>query len=297
MRIGIAGLGKMGAAMAERLMGLGHELTVWNRSPAKAAGLAAKGAAVAATPRELASAVEVIISIVRDAPAIDAVYRGPDGLLAGTVNGKLFLEMSTVRPQVEIDLAADVRNAGAALVDCPVGGTVGPAREGKLLGFAGGTATDVARAMPLLSQLCRRVDHVGPSGAGSSFKLAINLPLTVYWQALGEAYTLCRHLDMPRETIIEIFQETSGAPNVLKARGAVVARALKGEDIGPGTFDCDNMRKDLRTMLEEAAGMGRTLPVAASALQALDQASASGWGDKDCCEMPRFWSEAGGGKA
>lgn len=197
-RVGIIGLGKMGGAIGKRLIAQGYELSVWNRSPEKAAPLSALGATVAATPAEVATQAGIIISIVRDAPAIDAAYRGKNGLLSGNVAGKLFIEMSTVRPQVQIDLARDVKKAGAAFVECPVGGTVGPALEGRLLGFAGGEAADVERAMPLLNQMCRRVDHVGATGSGSSFKLAINLPLAVYWQALGEAYALCRHLDMPQ---------------------------------------------------------------------------------------------------
>jgi 3-hydroxyisobutyrate dehydrogenase len=297
MRIGFAGLGKMGAAMAERLIGQGHDLTVWNRSSEKAAPLAALGATVAALPRQLTASSDVVISMLTDAQAIDEVYHGADGLLAEPADGRLFVEMSTVRPKVQVALAAAVADKGAVHVECPVGGTVGPAKEGKLLGFAGGAAADVERALPILSQLCRRVDHVGPTGAGASFKLAINLPLVVYWQALGEAYTLCRHLDLSREKIIEIFQETSGAANVLKARGAIIAKALNNEDVGPGIFDCDNLRKDLRAMIEEASEHGGSLPVAASTLRVLDQASAAGWGDRDCCELPRYWSDAAEGRA
>jgi 3-hydroxyisobutyrate dehydrogenase len=116
--------------------------------------------------------------------------------LKGDIQGKLFIEMSTVRPQTEKQLAAKARALGAAFIDCPVGGTVGPAREGKLLGFVGGDADDVARARPLLEQMCRRVEHVGPVGSGASMKLAINLPLLVYWQALGEALLLCKPLGL-----------------------------------------------------------------------------------------------------
>ena len=132
--------------------------------------------------------------MLTDAAAIDAAYHGNGGLLGGDVRGKLFVEMSTVRPEVEKALALKLRARGAALIDCPVGGTVGPARDGKLFGFVGGDAADVARAKPVLEQLCRRVEHVGAVGAGASMKLAINLPLLVYYQALGEALSLCRSL-------------------------------------------------------------------------------------------------------
>ena len=212
MKIGIAGVGKMGAAIASRLSGLGHEMMVWNRSADKAQ---ATGFRVAQTPAELASVSEVVISILADAAAANAVYDE----MAPAAKGKLFIEMSTVRPDAAKDLAQKIRKAGGAYVECPVGGTTGPAKEGKLFGFAGGEAADVARARPLLEQLCRRVEHVGPVGAGSSMKLAINLALVVYWQALGEALSLVGHLDLPPERVMDILGDTSGAPNMLKNRG------------------------------------------------------------------------------
>src|SRR5580704_136766 len=132
LKIGIAGTGRMGAALARRLLETGNAVTVWNRTAAKAQELEAAGATVAASPRELASNADIVITMLTDAAAIDAIYEGDNGLLAGAVRGKVFVEMSTVRPDIERVLAARVRARGAALVDCPVGGTVGPARDGKL---------------------------------------------------------------------------------------------------------------------------------------------------------------------
>ncbi|HEY1413373.1 MAG TPA: NAD(P)-dependent oxidoreductase, partial [Rhodopila sp.] len=175
MRIGFCGMGKMGATMALRLMTFGHELTVWNRDAAKTKPVAAKGAGVAKTPADLVVAVDVVITMLSDAKALDAVYRGPSGILSGNLTGKLVIDMSTVLPDVEAAVAAEVIGHGGGFVECPVGGTVGPAREGKLFGFAGGTAADVARARPILDQLCRRVEPVGAVGNGARFKLAINL--------------------------------------------------------------------------------------------------------------------------
>src|SRR4029453_8934956 len=166
MQIGIGGIGKMGAAIAQRLIKVGHTVTVWNRSPDKVKPLAAAGAAVAATPADLASSSEAVITILTDAAAIDSVYMGPSGLLAPDVRGKLFIEMSTVRPQTEVALAGKVRAKGAALVECPVGGSTGPARQGKLIGLMGAEPADAARARPILEQLCRRLEHCGPIGSG-----------------------------------------------------------------------------------------------------------------------------------
>src|ERR1700730_3316474 len=194
MQIGLAGLGKMGAAIGARLLDVGHALTVWNRSAAKAKPLAEVGATVAASPTELAQRAELVITILTDAAAIDAVYGGPSGLLGGDIKGKLFIDMSTVQPATPIALAEKVRSRGAAFVECPVGGTIGPAREGKLLGLMGAEPADAERAEPILQQLCRRIEHCGPVGAAATMQLAINLPLMVSWQAFGEAFALAREL-------------------------------------------------------------------------------------------------------
>ena len=291
MKIGLVGTGRMGAAMALRLMNCGHEITVWNRTAEKTRALAAAGVTVAATPARLAAAVELVISILTDGAAIDAVYRGSDGLLDAAVSGKLFLESSTVRPETKKTLACDIRAKGAALVDCPVGGTIGPARDGKLFGFVGGEANDVLCAKPVLDQLCRRVEHVGPVGAGASMKLAINLPLLVFWQALGEALVLCRSLELDPQRVMDIFADTSGAPNFLKVRGGKIAAALEGQEIGPVTFDVDSIRKDLGTMLAEAQALGATLPVAERALECFDEAAREGLGGSDGVALPVRWAK------
>jgi 3-hydroxyisobutyrate dehydrogenase len=142
MRIGVAGLGAMGAAIAARLIEVGHEVTVWNRTAEKAKPLADAGAKVAGSPAEVAAASEAVITILTDGKAIDDVYSGPSGLLSGDVKGKLFIEMSTVAPKVETDLAPKVRAKGAAMVECPVGGSTAPARKGQLLGLMGAEPAD-----------------------------------------------------------------------------------------------------------------------------------------------------------
>jgi 3-hydroxyisobutyrate dehydrogenase len=275
----------MGAAIAGRLLAHGHEVAVWNRTAAKAQPLAAAGAKVAATPAEVATLSDIILTILTDAEAIQATYIGENGLLSGTVKGKLFVEMSTVRPATERKLAQAVNARGAFIIDCPVGGTVGPARDGKLLGLAGGDAAQVARARPLLDQLCRRVDHVGAIGAGAAMKLTINLPLAVYWQACGEALALCQPLGLDPAKVIEILSESSGGPNVLKTRGPALTGALNGVAPSPVTFDIDSIRKDLRTTLEEGRALGRELPLTANALNCYDEASHAGLGAADAVMM------------
>src|SRR6266550_2049011 len=158
MQIGIAGLGRMGAAVAARLMEVGHTVTVWNRTPDKAKPLTDAGAKQVETPEDLAEHSEVIITMVTDADAIDHVYNGEHGLLAGDVHDRLFIEMSTVRPEVQSALA----------------------------------------------------------------KVAINMPLMIYYQALGEALAMARPMGLPPERLMDIIADTSGAPTMMKARAPTV---------------------------------------------------------------------------
>src|SRR5260370_26158468 len=166
MKLGVAGIGKMGAAVAARLIEVGHDVTVWNRTPEKAKAVA--GANIAASPAELAQKSEAVLSILTDAAALDAVYNGRSGLLDGNVAGKLFIDMSTVLPATETALARTVRATGAAFVECPVGGSTGPAPPGKLIGLMGAEPADAARARPILEQLCRRLTHAGPAVSGAA---------------------------------------------------------------------------------------------------------------------------------
>jgi 3-hydroxyisobutyrate dehydrogenase len=286
MNIGIAGTGRMGAAIAQRLLSLGHTVRVWNRTREKAAALEKDGAIVCATPTELATDSEVIITMLTDAAAIERTYGAADGLLAGTAQGKVFIEMSTVRPATERALVARIHARGGAMIECPVGGTVGPAREGKLLGIVGGTAEDVERMRPLLDALCRRWEHLGPIGAGASGKLAINLPLMVFWQAFGEALALVQHLGVDSERLVDLFADTSGGPNVLKARGKALTAELTGAYTGPVAFDIDSMRKDLQAMIDEGASLGYEMPITSQALACFDRLAAAGLGSMDSVVVP-----------
>ena len=276
----------MGAAIAGRLAGAGHDVAVWNRTAAKARPL---GFPVCSSPSELAERSEAVITMLADGAAVKEVY---DALLAGEVRGKLFIDMSTVRPAVSQEIFSRVKDKGAAFVECPVGGSVSPAKEGKLFGFAAGEAQDVERAKPLLEQLCRRIEHVGPAGSGASMKLAVNLPLLVYYQALGEALSLIQGLNLDPERLMNILSDTSGAPAMLKNRGSQIAAVLAGRDPPAVSVDVDTIRKDLREMLDEASSLGIALSVASAALERYDEASRAGLGAKDCTVLPDFFIRA-----
>ncbi len=291
MRIAVAGIGKMGAAIAARLIEVGHDVTVWNRTPGKAKAIA--GATVAATPAELLRRSDIIISSLTDAAALDAVYKGPSGLLSGDVAGKLFIDMSTVLPATEVALAEAVRSKGAAFVECPVGGSTGPARQGKLIGLVGGDAADIARARPILEQLCRRLEHAGPVGSGAVLKFAVNLPLMVYWQALGEALALTHALPVAPERLMDLLSDTSGAATIAKVRAPGIAAMLKGGDPGPVTFDVDGGIKDMRAMLAEAKSQGIELPLVDKTLACYEETKRHRSGGAEISTVSAYWASRG----
>ena len=290
MNIGVAGLGAMGANIAARLIEVGHTVTVWNRTPDKAKPLGAAGATIASSPADLATKCDAVITMLTDGAAIDEVYNGPRGLLSGDVKGKLFIEMSTVPPKIETDLATKVSAKGASLVECPVGGSTAPARQGKLLGLMGAEPADAARAQPVLEQLTRRLEHCGPVGSGAAMKLAINLPLMVAWQAYGEAFAIARSVGWEPKRLLDLFVDTNGANPALKNRSEMIVTMLEGKDPGPTTFSIANGAKDLRTMVATGEALGADMRATKAALSGFEDAVQQGQGGGDGSRMAVYWS-------
>jgi 3-hydroxyisobutyrate dehydrogenase len=226
--------------------------------------------------------------MLTDEAAIEAVYGGSSGLLSGDVRGKLFIDMSTVRPATEIELAEKVHAKGATFVECPVGGSTGPARQGQLIGLVGAEPADFERARPILEQLCRRIEHCGPVGAGAPVKLAINLPLMVSWPAYGEAFALCRDVGFDPARLVDLFADTSGATTALKIRVAALISMLGGGDPGGVTFDIDSSVKDLRAMVAEGKARGLDLPLVERSLACYEEAARHGWGPREIAGLAVF---------
>src|SRR6202022_1368670 len=281
MKIGVCGTGRMGSSIAQRLMSVGHEVGVWNRNSAKAKPLIDAVAKLFASPAELVEGCEVVIVMLLNDAATEAVYRGPNGILKSNLAGKLVIDMSTVRPDTMKSNGSSVLQEGAAFVECPVGGSTGPAKEGKLFGLVGGAKADVVRAMPVLEQLCRRIEHVGELGSGATMKLAVNLPLLVYWQALGEALTICKPLNLPAALLIDILSTHPGAPTAMKGRGPAIAKVLGGAPLGETAFGLNAAKKDLACAVQFGTSIHAELPVTASALACYEEAEAAGLGDAD----------------
>jgi 3-hydroxyisobutyrate dehydrogenase len=158
------------------------------------------------------------------------------------------------------------------------------ARDGKLMGFAGGATTDFVRVRPLLDDLCQRLDHFGPLGGGNAVKLAINLPLIAYFEALGEALALVRDVPVDPQKIIAVLSESPGGANVMKFAGPWITDALTSGREAAGLFPLAGVRKDFHLMLDAARRIGTTLPVTSATLQSYDDAVADGWGARP------FWT-------
>jgi 3-hydroxyisobutyrate dehydrogenase-like beta-hydroxyacid dehydrogenase len=280
--VGFAGLGKMGAVMAPRFIDAGHRLTVWNRTAAKAEALKARGVSIAATPADLVRASEIVISMLSDDASVEKLF---DGFLAADVRGKLFIEMSTIRPDTVRALAARIEAMGGRFIDSPVGGTVGPAKDGMLFAFVGGTAEDVARAKPVFDVLTRRVMHAGPVGQGALLKLVVNLPLGVYWQALAEAMAMGQAGGLDSKVILDTLQDSSAALAVL----ALKRPAILGEAV-PVAFDVASMKKDFAAILETGRSLGVPMPASSSTFDILAAAASGGLAAADSVAVVKFLS-------
>ena len=282
-KIGFAGLGRMGAAMASRFIDAGFKLTVWNRTAAKAQPLVALGASLAVTPHDLAFQSDVIISMLGDDRSVHDLFMGANGLLSGEVTGKLFIDMTTVRPDTARAIAAAAVSHGACFIDAPVSGTVGPAKEGRLLALAGANETDLNRARPILDVLCRRIVHAGPVGQGALLKFAVNLPLAIYWQALAEACALAVRGGLDLKLVLETIADSSASLAVLKLK----TPAILGEP-GPVAFDVASMQKDLLGMLETGSHLGVPMPAASAALATYSAAAGNALATEDAVAVVRF---------
>ncbi len=285
--IAIAGTGRMGTAFARRLMETGHSVVVWNRTPAHTSAAAEAGAIVAADITALAGNDAILVSLT-NATAVNSVA---DDLIAAGISGKLVVDLSTLLPDETRKIAAKISGAGADFVDCPVGGTVAPALRGQLLGMAGGSDAAFARARPVLEQLCKRVEHLGQAGTGAHMKLAVNLPLAIYWKTLSEALALLEGSGISAETAISMIADSSAGPAVLKNRMQVVVDSVNGTD-QPGTFDIAGLSKDLDLALQQAASLGKAMPLSEATQESYREALAGGLGHFDGASLTRHLTNA-----
>ncbi|PZF82048.1 NAD(P)-dependent oxidoreductase [Jiangella anatolica] len=276
----------MGAAMTARLRSAGVEVVLWNRTPERAARVAAAtGARVAQSAREAGAAGPVVLVSLADDAACRAAYEGPDGVAAGAGPGTVVADASTVAPQTAIELAALVRESGGgAMLDTPVSGSVPVVERGELTVMAGGDAGDLDHARPVLDVLAKQIFHVGDHGAGATMKLAVNALVHSLNQALSEALVLAERSGVDRATAYEVFAgSVAGGPFVQYKRAA-----FERPDEAPVAFRLDLVGKDLDLILDLAARAGAPMPQAVTNRRAVADAVAAGLGDEDMSAIARF---------
>jgi 3-hydroxyisobutyrate dehydrogenase-like beta-hydroxyacid dehydrogenase len=285
--IGIVGLGRMGSAMAGRLREQGFDVIGWDHQAAANKNAGAGGLRIAANAREVAAASDVAISSITEDNGARHIFTGPDGFLQADVSGKLFVEMSTLQPMSGRELAALVEAKGARLIEAPVLGTIPQARAGTLFAMVGGRAEDVARARPVLEKLTRRIVHMGPAGSGYAMKLAANVGLGAYVQAIAESLALGLRQGLALDAMIDALQESATACGWLKAKAGV----LRGEEADM-TLDIRTLRKDIMSAVATGALSGVPMPLASGALASLSAAVESDYATRDIAELPKFFRDA-----
>lgn len=276
--VGVLGIGRMGGSMARALAAAGFEVVCWNRTPAAAEDLAAElGGRAMGRPADVAAAADVCVSMLADGAAVEAVYRGPDGLLAGAHQGNVLVDSSTVPPSTIRGLEADARAAGAGLLDAPVSGSVALAQSGGLTIMVGGATADLERARPVLDALAKTVFHMGPLGSGAAMKLAVNAVIFGLNEALAEGLVLAEAAGIEREAAYDVLAASAvGAPYVGYKRAAFLE-----PETAPVAFALDLAAKDLRLIAELAREVGVPIPQAATNLEVITAASAGGHGERD----------------
>ena len=289
--VGVLGTGRMGGAMARALAAAGHHVVCWNRTGASAEALAERvGGRVVGRPADVAAAANVCVSMLADGAAVEAVFRGPDGLLAGARSDNVLVDCSTVAPATIRGLEAEARATGAGILDAPVSGSVSLAESGALTIMVGGEAADLERARPVLEALAKTVFNMGALGNGAAMKLAVNTVIFGLNQALAEGLVLAEAAGVDRAVAYDVLAASAvGAPYVSYKRAAFL------DPVGtPVAFALDLAAKDLSLIDELADRTGAPVPQARVNLEVVAAAAAESGGDRDFSAVAEYLREAAG---
>lgn len=289
-QVGFIGVGTMGGPMAMNVLKKGHGLTVFDISETAVARLVAAGARAAASPKAVAAASEVVITMLPDAPDVERVALGPGGIAEGLKPGAVYIDMSTIDPGTTQRVGAGIAAAGAHMLDCPVGKTAEHAVAGTLTLMAGGPAEIVARVRPVLDCMGTDFFHCGGLGMGHAMKLANNLLATTLCAASAEALVVGARAGLTLETMLSVMKTTMAWNNQLAI--AMQARPLKG-DFDPG-FMLKLAHKDCRLAVEMNRSMGLKATVGQATLATLDDGLARGAGERDVGVLLRLREEEAG---
>jgi 3-hydroxyisobutyrate dehydrogenase len=275
--LALIGIGRMGTRMAERLLRAGFAVRVHNRTPDKAASLIAGGATWCASPAEAARGASIVITMLAGPDASRRMILGPHGVLDGAETGALVIEMTTIAPATACDLAHACAEAGVAYLDCPVSGSLGAAAGGTLVALVGGDADVVARADGVLRHLTRNVVHLGPVGAGSAMKLALNTLLAIYNEGLSEALALAAAGGIARQEAWDVIAGTGLAAGYMKNKREIFLEPGDHET----AFTIELMEKDAGLAARLASEHALALPALGASLARLRRALEEGRGHED----------------
>jgi 4-hydroxybutyrate dehydrogenase/sulfolactaldehyde 3-reductase len=292
MNVGFIGLGTMGAPMARNLLKKGHSLVVFDVVPSSVKGLVDAGAKAAATPKDVAAASEMVITMLPDAPDVERVALGPDGVVAGLKPGSVYIDMSTIDPATTRRVGAAVAAKGASMIDSPVGKTADAAVAGTLTLMVGGPADVVARCKPVLDGMGTDFFHCGALGAGQTMKLLNNLLAQTIGTANVETLVAGVKAGITLDTMMAVLRTTMAWNQQLGV--AMTKRSLAG-DFKPG-FMTKLAHKDCRLALSMIDTMHLRTPVTHATLAALDDAMQGGIGDDDVGAMLKLREEQAGVK-
>jgi len=279
-RIGFIGLGAMGSRIAGRLLDAGHPVSATNRTAAKARPLIERGLVWLGSPREVAASTDVVLSMVTDDDALDAIATGPDGLLAGVRAGQVYADMRTVSPQASRQLAERLAARGAHMLDARSPAASRRPRAEPSRSWSAVTPHAFAAVEPLLRELGRAVTHVGPNGQGLVLKLAINISLAVQTLAFSEGLVLAERAGVDPDVAAEVMSTSSIGSPMLKARTPLLLHLPDH-----AWFDVELMQKDIRLARQTAADLHIPPPSAAVADQILGEARHLGYGHRDLAAL------------
>ncbi|MCU4654275.1 NAD(P)-dependent oxidoreductase [Roseibacterium sp. SDUM158016] len=286
MKVGFAGLGRMGREMAANLARAGVELVLWNRSPEKAATLAREiGAEAVETPRELSERCEIVVTMLADDAASETVHFGENGLFAGST-ARHFVEMGTMSPDHIFDLAARAPE-GATVIDAPVSGATQAARHGQLLIMAGCDEATGGPLRPLFDAMGRRTVFLGRAGAGAVMKLGVNMLIHGLNQTLAEALALTKAAGIPRAAAFDVIEASAAAAPMLSYRKPLYLDEA-AQDV---TFTVALARKDMSVTAALAERLGVALPQSGVTLAQLQEAIAAGYADRDMAAIVPFMED------
>ena len=292
MIVGFIGLGTMGAPMVRNLMQKGHRLVVADVHAGAVASLAAEGASAGATPREVAAASEVVITMLPDAPDVERVALGPDGIVAGIRPGAIYIDMSTIDPATTRKVGAAIAARGAVMIDSPVGKTADAAVAGTLTLMVGGPADALTRCRPLLDCMGTDFFHCGELGAGQTMKLINNLLATAVSEASIVALVTGTKAGLTLDTMMSVLRTTMAWNNALAI--AMPKRSLVG-DFKPG-FMMKLAHKDCRLALKMVDELGVSAPVGHATLASLEEGLRQGLQDHDVGALLKLREEPAGVK-